>query len=431
MTAILNVSLMSLSLVILVFLPNFFDVYKTQEIYSMSHTLSMDTLSVALSLLVLWVSLMSVMYISDKNSEAFKTNMLVLNASLTLLMMLSFLLTDLFIFFVSYEISLIPILFMVWGWGGSFKKSKAGVFLLLYTSVMSMPLLLGILITQKMLKCYTWGVMEMYSHFSSFSSFIILFMMLAFFVKTPIYGLHMWLPKAHVEASTMGSMILAGSLLKMGIYGVLRVPFMHASTLVSSVVFLSVLTITIGGMCISSVLMIMMYDGKIAIALSSVSHMNMLLASLMVFSLSSFSSSYLVSLSHGFISPAMFFLFSMFYKSMKSRNIMLSRAATSMSCLSLVLMCFYVLMSNTGCPPSYNFWGEFTVFLTLLTFNPMFSVLPLFITSMCILSSASFMFSRMTSGDISFLKKWNMTPSNLYSLFFLLIPSLAFWKYPV
>nr|UTN43090.1 NADH dehydrogenase subunit 4 [Oxylipeurus chiniri] len=263
--------------------------------------------------------------------------------------------------FIFFELSLIPVFFMVVGWGAQPERLKAGKFMALYTLIASFPLFFlfiffflntpgwtGSSFTPSFL-LVDWKWISFFSQSKS----LLFFAVLAFFVKTPVFFFHSWLPKAHVEATITGSMILAGTMLKMGVYGLIRI-FSFFANFYMITFFLSV---CICGALISSSLSLSVDDMKQTVAFSSVSHMNFCAAVLMTFSELGKSSCVLILFTHALSSCGLFYLVTKCYSNSGSRSVSVSKGVLSLA-PSLSLISFICWAISMAAPPSLTFSSE-------------------------------------------------------------------------
>nr|AIC07019.1 NADH dehydrogenase subunit 4 [Lamprotula gottschei] len=286
------------------------------------------------------------------------------------ILVICFSVDSLLVFYVFFELSLIPTFLIICGWGYQPERLRAGKFMVLYTVGASLPLLAFIL-------CLMFGMGSVsLSFFGSCDkrmvSFFMFFMAVsAFLVKVPMYGLHVWLPKAHVEAPVAGSMMLAGVLLKLGGYGLARfMPFFSVS---NAFFFSCVICLCIFGGMVGSVICCFQTDVKSLVAYSSVGHMSLVLCGFMSGSLLGFGGAYLLMVSHGLSSPGMFYLVSEMYKLFGSRSLFVIRGMMGNLMgvnLWLVFMCGF----NAAAPPSLSICSEVILYVSLMGYSWFFSV---------------------------------------------------------
>lgn len=298
-----------------------------------------------------------------QQSQAFMALLLVLETCL----LASFTCLDLLGFYVFYECSLLP-MFLLIGLGGSRpRKVRAAYLLVLYTLVGSLAMLPCVLLmySQAGSTSYVLLATEMWAPARQYVLWWGLF--LAFAVKVPMIPLHLWLPEAHVEASTAGSVLLAGVLLKLGSYGLLRfsLPLLpEASAYYGPLV----LCLSMMGLVYASLTTLRQVDLKKLVAYSSIAHMSMVILALFTLNdMGAVGGSFLM-LAHGVASPALFLLVGAMYDRAHTKALKyLGGAATAMPVYSVFLFLFS--LCNMALPLTPNFIGEFLCLCSVFAHN--------------------------------------------------------------
>nr|AEP27532.1 NADH dehydrogenase subunit 4 [Larinus turbinatus] len=329
---------------------------------SVSYFLGVDLLSYSLILLSFWIcSLMILASESLYKMNYYWELFLFMIIFLMLSLFLTFSSLNLFIFYLFFEISLIPTLFLIIGWGYQPERISAGIYLLFYTLLVSLPMMLALFYLYK----YFYS-MDFYFFMSVNSFMLYICMNMVFFVKIPMFFIHLWLPKAHVEAPVSGSMILAGVMLKLGGYGLLRVMkiFMEIGMKINIIIIIISL---VGGVIISLVC-IRQSDMKMLIAYSSVSHMGLALSGIMTMNLWGFWGALALMLAHGLCSSGLFCLANLSYERTHSRSIYLNKGLMNIM-PSLSLWWFLLCSSNMAAPPSLNLLGEILLINSLSLYS--------------------------------------------------------------
>nr|QXU60043.1 NADH dehydrogenase subunit 4 [Dactylortyx thoracicus] len=283
---------------------------------------------------------------------------------------LAFSATELILFYIAFEATLIPTLILITRWGSQPERLSAGIYLLFYTLISSLPLLIAILYLHSKTGTLHLPILKLTPPNSPtlWSGLMLnLALLMAFMVKAPLYGLHLWLPKAHVEAPIAGSMLLAALLLKLGGYGIMRITLLMGPS--SSHLYYPFLTLALWGALMTSSICLRQTDLKSLIAYSSVSHMGLVIAASMIQTHWSFYGAMILMISHGLTSSLLFCLANTNYERTHSRILMLTRGLQPL----LPLMSTWWLLANLtnmALPPTTNLMAELTIMISLFNWSP-------------------------------------------------------------
>ena len=376
--------------------------------FGIQYKLGVDGLSalmVALTTTLTWISLLASWRPIKDRVKGYQISFLVLEVG----MIGVFLALDMFDFYIFWELVLVPMYLIIGIWGGA-NRIYATMKFVLYTLVGSLLMLVAILATafqyqastgswagafdyEKLLPFATSGG---FSHTFQLLAFIALF--LAFAIKVPMFPFHTWLPDAHTEAPTAGSVILAGVMLKLGAYGLIRfaVPLFPwaAHTFAWPLIVLSVIAIVYGAL-----VSIVQPDLKRLVAYSSVSHMGFVTLGIFLFNQTALQGAILQMLNHGLITGGLFLLVGVVYERTHDRSIDKMGGLAATMPLWSVAFGFFILAS-AGLPGLSGFVGEFLVFVGSFGVAPWIAYVSIIVMVLAA-TYLLWMFQRVAFGAVS------------------------------
>nr|AFO37721.1 NADH dehydrogenase subunit 4 [Acanthogobius hasta]AJD22355.1 NADH dehydrogenase subunit 4 [Acanthogobius hasta]UFA49358.1 NADH dehydrogenase subunit 4 [Netuma thalassina] len=338
----------------------------------MNQSMALDPLSTPLLVLTCW--LLPLMILASQHHMIHEPinrqrTFITILTTLQVFLILAFSATELIFFYIMFEATLVPTLILITRWGNQAERLNAGTYFLFYTLAGSLPLLIALLLLQN-----TTGTLSLFIlHYTTTLPMISIAdklwwagCLVAFLVKMPLYGMHLWLPKAHVEAPIAGSMILAAILLKLGGYGMMRVmTLLEPLTPQLSYPFI---ILALWGVIMTGSICLRQTDLKSLIAYSSVSHMGLVAGGILIQTPWGFSGALILMIAHGLTSSALFCLANTNYERTHTRTMVLARGLQ----MALPLMAawwFIASLANLALPPLPNLMGELMIITSVFNWS--------------------------------------------------------------
>nr|YP_008757829.1 NADH dehydrogenase subunit 4 [Rhodeus shitaiensis]AGQ46246.1 NADH dehydrogenase subunit 4 [Rhodeus shitaiensis] len=335
--------------------------------------LATDPLSTPLLVLTCW--LLPLMILASQNHigpEPINRQRLYISllTSLQAFLIMAFGATEIIMFYIMFEATLIPTLIIITRWGNQAERLNAGIYFLFYTLAGSLPLLIALLLLQQSTGTLSMLIIQ-YAQPLALNSWGDKIWwagcLIAFLVKMPLYGIHLWLPKAHVEAPVAGSMVLAAVLLKLGGYGMMRMMIMLDP--LSKELAYPFIILALWGIVMTGSICLRQTDLKALIAYSSVSHMGLVAGAILIQTPWGFSGAITLMIAHGLVSSMLFCLANTAYERTHSRTMILARGLQMIFPLTAVWW-FVANLANLALPPLPNLMGELMIITTLFNWSP-------------------------------------------------------------